>query len=565
MIYDLKKIKAPHVTGLAMHAFTLAIENPLLRSVLLPGLLRDAGFDGFRARRLDEDPSVHPPLPRNQSAGVEEHELVPPVGARGTNPEGSFRFLSCHDFVDAYREQRSSPEQVAEKVIAAIAAADQLDPPMRMMISSYEDDILKQARASADRYRNGTTLGPLDGVPVAVKDETDQSPYPTTVGTAFMNDPVTTDSAVVERLRAKGALLIGKANMHEIGLGVTGLNTHHGTARNPYQPQHHTGGSSSGSAAAVASGLCPLAVGADGGGSIRIPSGFCGVFGLKATYGRISEVGAAPLCWSLAHMGPIAATARDCALGYWALAGPDSRYKAGIGQPAPHLQDFDNFDLGGLRIGIFRPWFEDADEDVVSTCQRMIEQLESMGAQVQEVEIPELELARLAHTISITSEMVTSLESEYAEHRGSFGLDIRTNMAISRTFTGRDYVRAQQARTRVSGIFARVLEGVDVIASPTAGITAPAIHPGALSHGESNLTILGAIMRFAFPANLTGLPAISIPAGYDNAGMPIGIQFLGRAWAEHTLLRLAHAAEQGVLRAKPQVHFSLLGEEQAEH
>jgi len=557
--YDLEKIKAPHVTGLAMHAFTLAIENPVLRAVLLPGLLRDAGFDGFRARRLDEEPSVHPALPRNQDAGSDGPAMVAPDGGQGPIPEGSFQFHSCSDFVSAYQEGRSDPEQVAQKVIEAIAGGDALQPPMRTMIASYQDDILAQARASAQRYRDGTTLGPLDGVPVAVKDETDQLPYPTTVGTSFKNELAKADSAVVESMRAKGAVLIGKANMHEIGLGVTGLNTHHGTARNPYQPHHHTGGSSSGSAAAVASGLCPVAVGADGGGSIRIPASFCGVVGLKATFGRISEFGAAPLCWSLAHMGPIAASARDCALGYWALAGPDPRYEPGLGQPAAHLQDFENLDLTGLRIGIFRPWFEDADAAIVSSCSKMLDNLQAMGAQLIDVEIPELELARIAHTISITSEMVTSMESVYGEHRSDFGLDIRTNMAISRTFTSRDYVRAQQARTRVSGIFAQVLAGVDAIVTPTTGITAPAIHPGALSHGESNLCVLGAIMRFAPVPNLCGLPAISFPAGYDEGGMPIGIQFMGRPWGEHTLLRLAHAGEQHVVRAPPKVHFPLLG------
>lgn len=558
MSYDLEKIKAPHVTGLAMHAFTLAIENPLLRAVLLPGLLRDAGFDGFRARRLDEEPSVHPALPRNQHADSDVPPMVAPAGAQGPIPEGSFRFHTCADFVSAYQGGRADPEQVAQKVIEAIAGGDTLEPPMRTMIASYPDDILAQARASAQRYREGNTLGPLDGVPVAVKDETDQCPYPTTVGTSFKNEPAKADSAVVECMRARGAVLIGKANMHEIGLGVTGLNTHHGTARNPYQPHHHTGGSSSGSAAAVASGLCPIAIGADGGGSIRIPAGFCGVVGLKATFGRISEFGAAPLCWSLAHMGPIAATARDCALGYWALAGPDPRYQPGLGQPPAHLHEFENLDLTGLRIGVYRPWFEDADPAIVSSCTAMLDSLAAMGAQIVEVEIPDLELARLAHTISITSEMVTSMESVYAEHRSDFGLDIRTNMAISRTFTSRDYVRAQQARTRVSAIFAQVLTVVDAIATPTTAITAPAIHPGALSHGESNLTVLGAIMRFAPVANLCGLPAITFPSGYDEGGMPIGIQLMGRPWGEHTLLRLAHAGERHVVRASPQVHFPLL-------
>ena len=558
MSYDLKKIKAPHVTGMAMHAFTVALENSIIRSLVLPGLLRDAGFDGFRARRLDDEPSVYPPLPRNQTAEQQQGPSVNPSGPQGPIPEGSFRFLTCHDFTSAYLEGRTNPEEVARRVTAAISSGDSLTPPMRTMIASIEEDLMGQARASAERYRQGAPLGPLDGVPVAVKDETDQAPYPTTVGTSFQNEPVTEDSAVVERMRAQGALLIGKANMHEIGLGVTGLNTHHGTARNPYHPDHHTGGSSSGSAAAVASGLCPVAIGADGGGSIRIPSAFCGAVGLKGTFGRISEFGAAPLCWSLAHMGPIAATARDCAIGYQALAGPDTRYEAGLGQPNPTLAGFDNLDLSDLRIGIFSSWFDDADPEIVSSCRSMAEALAGMGAALVEVDIPELELARLAHTISITSEMVTSMEGQYEQNRSRFGLDIRTNMVIARSFTGRDYVRAQQARTRVAAIFSSVLEQVDVIGTPTTGITAPAIHPGALSHGESNLTVLGAIMRYAFPANLIGLPAISFPAGYDTAGMPIGIQFMGRPWCEHNLLRLAHAGERHVLRVPPKVHFPLL-------
>ena len=558
MTYDLKKIKAPHVTGLAMHAFTLALENPLIRSLVLPGLLRDAGFEGFRDRRLVEEPSVAPPLPRRQSVEQLKGSSASPAKAQGPLPDGSFRFLTCHDFTAAYIDGRSDPEQVARRVIAAIAEGDSMSPPMRTMIASFEDDILAQARASAARYQSGNPLGPLDGVPVAVKDETDQSPYPTTVGTSFKNEPVSQDSAVVERMRAAGAMLIGKANMHEIGLGVTGLNTHHGTARNPYHPGHHTGGSSSGSAAAVASGICPVAIGADGGGSIRIPSAFCGVVGLKPTFGRVSEFGAAPLCWSLAHMGPIAATARDCAIGYMALAGPDPRYEPSLGQPDPHLSGFDDLDLNGMRIGVFSPWFDDADPELVQCCRAMLDNLVALGATLIEVEIAELELARLAHTISITSEMVCSMETEYDQDRSRFGLDIRTNMVISRSFTGRDYVRAQQARTRVAAIFAAVLEQVDVIATPTTGITAPAIHPGALSHGESNLTVLGAIMRYAFPANLIGLPAISFPAGYDANTMPIGMQIMGRPWAEHTLLRLANAAESQLVRTGPQVHFPLL-------
>ena len=170
------------------------------------------------------------------------------------------------------------------------------------MIAVNRDDVMKQAREATQRIKAGKPLSIFDGVPVAVKDELDMVPYPTTVGTSFLGkSPAKEDATVVARMRAAGALLVGKTNMHEIGINVTGLNPHHGTTRNPYNTDHFTGGSSSGSATAVAAGLVPVAIGADGGGSIRIPASFCGVFGLKPTFGRVSEHGAAPLCWSVAH------------------------------------------------------------------------------------------------------------------------------------------------------------------------------------------------------------------------------------------------------------------------
>jgi Asp-tRNA(Asn)/Glu-tRNA(Gln) amidotransferase A subunit family amidase len=179
----------------------------------------------------------------------------------------------------------------------AIAASDAANPPLRAYIAVNREDVLQQAAAATKRFSTGAPLSILDGIPVAVKDELDMVPYPTTAGTAFLGrHPASSDATVVARLRAAGALLIGKANMHEIGMGVTGLNPIYGTPRNPYATHCHTGGSSSGSAAAVAAGLCPLALAADGGGSIRIPAALCGVVGLKPTYGRVSEHGALPPC-----------------------------------------------------------------------------------------------------------------------------------------------------------------------------------------------------------------------------------------------------------------------------
>jgi Asp-tRNA(Asn)/Glu-tRNA(Gln) amidotransferase A subunit family amidase len=396
-------------------------------------------------------------------------------------------------------------------------------------------------------------------VPVAVKDELDMMPYPTTVGTAFLGkSPAEEDATVVARLRASGALLIGKANMHEIGIGVTGLNPHHGTTRNPYNPDHYTGGSASGPGAAVAAGLCPVAIGADGGGSIRVPSSFCGVVGLKSTFGRVSEFGAAPLCWSVAHLGPLAATATDAALAFGAIAGPDPKDPLSLHQPAPTLEGWDRLDLSDLTLGVYWPWFRHASADVVEGCEALLQQFEVQGARVREVVIPELENGRVAHVITIAAEMSQALGHTYADHHREHGLDVRTNLALARQFTARDYIQAQRVRTRMMAHFDGVLEQVDAIVTPTTGLPAPAIPSAALPDGDSDLTTLTEIMRFATPANLTGLPAISFPAGYNDAGLPLGMQAIGRAWQEHTLLRLALAAEQAVQRQAPLVHYGIL-------
>jgi Asp-tRNA(Asn)/Glu-tRNA(Gln) amidotransferase A subunit family amidase len=394
---------------------------------------------------------------------------------------------------------------------------------------------------------------------VAVKDEVDMVPYPTTVGTSFLGkSPVTEDATIVARMRAAGALLIGKANMHEIGINVTGLNPHHGTTRNPYNTDHFTGGSSSGSATAVAAGLAPVAISADGGGSIRIPAAFCGVFGLKPTFGRVSEHGAAPLCWSVAHLGPIAGTATDTALAYAVMAGPDLNDSNSLHQPLPSLENWDQLNLNGLKLGVYKPWFQHADAEIVAACDMMLRRFADMGAEVVEISIPDLELNRVAHSVTILSEMAQAMSYTYAEHHKEHGLDARINLALGRATSSQDYLLAQRARTRIINNFNRALEQVDLILTPTTAIAAPAIPKDALPDGNSDLSTTIEIMRFVTAGNLTGLPAITFPAGYTQSGLPIGMQAMGRAWEERQLLRLAVNAEKVLERKAPQVHYRFL-------
>ncbi|HRK90229.1 MAG TPA: amidase, partial [Anaerolineales bacterium] len=446
-----------------------------------------------------------------------------------------------------------------QKVLDAIAASDKHDPALRAFIAVNREDVLKQARESTARFKAGKPLSVFDGVPIAVKDEMDMTPYPTTVGTSFLGkSPATEDATVVARLRSAGALLVGKTNMHEIGINVTGLNPHHGTTRNPYNTAHFTGASSSGSATAVAAGLVPAAIGADGGGSIRIPSSFCGLVGLKATFGRVSEFGAFPLDWSVAHIGPIAASATDAALTYALIAGPDPKDEISLHQPLPSLASWDDLNLKGLKIGVYWQWFRHADADTVAACEAMLKEYENMGCEIVEIVIPNLEANRVAHSITILSEMAQGMDATYAEHHQEHALDVRINLALARQFSSTDYIAAQRIRTRIINHFNAAFQKADVILTPTTGISAPEIKKGALPDGESDLSTTIEIMRFVTAGNLTGFPAISFPVGYTKNNLPIGLQVIGKAWDEKTLLRMALAAEQVIERKAPQVHYKIL-------
>jgi Asp-tRNA(Asn)/Glu-tRNA(Gln) amidotransferase A subunit family amidase len=555
--YDLVSLKLPKLGTAGLRTLARLLENPLTGPLFIEKLKRDAGLTLVRRDTPSEAPTFYP------MHGPEERPAPPMVVAGGSSGPPGFRFPGLDDYAAAYRAGVITPEQVAERFIAQreLSEHDGTRPPLKAFIAVNRDDLMEQARASAERWRAGRPLGPFDGVPIAVKDEIDQAGYPTTVGTKFLGrSPAREDATVVARLRSAGALLVGKANMHEIGINVTGLNPHHGTTRNPYDDTYHTGGSSSGPATAVAAGLVPVAVGADGGGSIRIPAAFCGLVGIKATFGRVSEYGAAPLCWSIAHIGPIAASVSDCARTYALIAGPDPRDAQTLGHPPPDLDDGVPASLAGVRLGVYWDWFRHAAPEVVACCERLLDQFAGRGATVHEVEIPDLDAMRVAHVVTITGEMAAAMLPYYGAHRTDFALDSRANLAIAGTSTAAEYVNAQRIRTRALSAFARALAGVDAIVTPASAQVAPRINPEAQPLGESDLSMTTEVMRFAFAPNLTGHPAISFPAGYNAGGLPIGFQAIGHPWGERMLFRLAAVAESVVERHAPKRWYPLLGE-----
>jgi Asp-tRNA(Asn)/Glu-tRNA(Gln) amidotransferase A subunit family amidase len=559
MSYDLGTAKAPRLTGRALETAARALEHPATGLLASRKLLQDLGILDFRKVHLTEAPSVGPDLPRLASIDVStpapaDLEAV----AQNAKPTSGFVFESAADFYQAYRSGQTDPVVVAERFLVAADRLDTGDGAMHIFIERQADRVLADARASRERYGRKTPLGPLDGVLISVKDELDVEGYHTTVGTRFIKNMATTDAAVVARLRKAGAIIVGKANMHEIGIDTSGFNTHHGTPTNPYAPGHYTGGSSSGSAASVAAGFCPISVGADGGGSIRIPAALCGIVGLKATWSRISELGAYPLCASVGHVGPLGATVRDVAMAYAVMAGPESGDYDSQHQPPVHLSGLGNDDLKSVRIGFYRPWVEHALPEVTRSVWDALDVFRERGATITEVTIPELDYVRIAQAITILSEMATCMERFDAEHRRDYGLGVRINLALARALSSRDYVQAQRMRTRFQKHLAKVFQSVDILVSPTTALPAPPIGKDVFPRGESNLEVTSGLMRFAFPANLSGNPALSVPGGYDGRSRPIGIQLMGRPWEEHLLLQVGEVLERRVVRKPPVVYTRLL-------
>ena len=564
-VYDLRTIRAPRLAGRALKLMAVLLELPGFRGWLRPVLLAQVGLRAFRKYRpnagLTPLPlhSPEPPVLLLPSCSLTEYETAL-LQAENRKPktENGFQPESALDFHRAYLAGETTPLKVAQRLLDVIRNLEASAVPLRPLIEWDGENLLRQAQESMERYQQGRPAGLLDGVPVAIKDEFDLVPYPTRVGTQVLGTNVATrDATAVSRLRKAGALLFGKANMHELGMGVTGFNPHHGSARNPYDPERYPGGSSSGPAVAVAVGLCPVALGADGGGSIRIPAALCGISGLKATWSRVSSAGQFPLAWSIGHAGPLAATLSDLTLAYGVLAGADENDPWTQHQPEVNLPNPESKLPDGLRIGVFVPWFEHAKPEVFRVCLDAVETLQKLGLERKAVEFRGLEAARLAHLVAIASEML-SANAPHFRRKSRFGRDIRINLSLAEHLSATDYVKAQRVRTELMAALSKVFEEVDILITPTTARTAPPILPDVTTAGESDLTVQDELMRFVVPFNLTGHPALSVPCGYDPQGLPVGLQLVGRPWEEALLLRVGAALEAKVARTSPMLHHTLL-------
>lgn len=549
MAYELTSLNLPKLSGKALKGVAGALALSATRETLLPNMLKQGGVDALRGWDLHEEPTFRPTHPwrDNDSAdlgwSVEMAAGRMDVYAKALDSEKVSKASGAiRELARVYREGTSDPVAVAQAFLANVARDKRHRFPINSVVALHEETLLRDATASKKRFEAGEPLSLLDGVPVAIKDEMDVEGYETTVGTSFLSKGATSsDATLVARLRALGALIVCKTNLHEIGINPTGYNRRFGLCRNPYNPARDPGGSSSGSAAAVAQGLVPLAIGADGGGSIRIPAAFCGVSGLKATYGRISEHGVFPLCWSVGHVGPIGRHAEDVALGYLAIAGGDPQDTCSLAQPALRKMPLPG-DLKGLTCGVYREWFEHADKEIVRLCKERVKELESYGVRVVEIEVPGLNEMRIAHSVTILSEMASAMqnhESSLSTHAPSVQISLR----LGRSFTSRDYVRAQQVRTEAIKTFNKIFSEVDVLITPATATAAPPIPEGADACGWSDLSSVIEAMRYVVPGNLVGLPAMSVNVGYTRSGMPVGIQTMAAPWRDDLVLGVSSVLE----------------------
>ena len=554
--YRRDPVKAPRVKGLSLKAFVAALESPAGGAVI-DKLIADSGFQRFLAKDAGTHPplSVPKPLPTPLPTPGTPHELAAAAVDVGAATKLNPGCESVAAFARAYKDG-ASPEDVVARVERAVQRF--AGEGMGFFIARKPEELAKDAAASAARHKQGKPLSVFDGVPFVIKDELDVKGYATTLGTSWRRGSADADSAIAARLRAAGALLVGKGNMNEIGINPIGLNPHWGVCRNPWNRSRITGGSSSASAATVAAGLAPVSIGADGGGSIRIPAALCGVVGLKAKHGRIPETGVPPLCWTPGHAGPLGATVADVAAAYAVIAGSDGYDVSSLSQPTPSLEGFGDPDVKGTRIGVCTAWFDDADHDVVARCRDALKALTERGCVVKEIGAPDLNTILWSHAIIILTEMATAMRDELRTDSSRFAYDSRTNLAIAQRFSAMDYVHALRHRHGITLETLATLNDVDVIASPTTASTAPPIPEDTLPDGDSNLPVVDALMRFIRVGNLTGFPAISVPCGFDRDGLPVGFHLLGRAYEEHLLLRLARVVEAASERRTPAHHATLL-------
>lgn len=444
--------------------------------------------------------------------------------------------LTAVALLHAYATRSLSPVEAVEACLERISI---LEPRLNATVTVCADSALEAAREAEARWQAGTARA-LEGVPFGLKDLIATAGVRTTGGSHLYADWLPElNATVAERLSDAGGILLAKLQTSEFAAGGSVF----GPIANPWDTERLTAGSSSGSAAAVAAAELPLTLGTDTGGSIRIPAAFCGISGLKATYGRISRFGVFPISWSLDHIGPMARSVEDIALALSILAGYDERDPTSGRQPVPDYQHALSADLDGVRVGVPRDWFFTiCDPEIAQAAHSAADVMSALGAEVRSVSLPllnELDTVRLGRDI-IDAESA-SLHEENLERRDEYSQEFRSHLLNGHFISAPDYLRALRLRQIVQKAFSEVFRNVDVLLTPGAVGVAPLRRDPVLTIGGIRYPWMDVIMRTSTPFNVTGLPALVTPSGINRKGLPMSIQIIGQPYDETSCLRAAHA------------------------
>lgn len=452
-------------------------------------------------------------------------------------------YMGAGDLSKLVQSKEISPVEIIE---AHLTRIDATEPVLNSFITLLADQARKSARQAEKDIQAGRYKGPLHGIPVALKDLYNTGGVRTTSGSRIFDTFIPTeDCTVAAKFHQAGAILLGKLNMHQFAYGPTGENPDYGHMHNPWNPDMVTGGSSGGSGSAAAAGQCTITTGSDTGGSIRIPAALCGIVGLKPTYGLVSRYGLSALSWSLDHPGPMTRTVEDTAITMNVIAGHDPKDVASAKVDIPDYTSALTGDVKGLRIGIVKEYFEaPLDPQVRKAVMDAISLLESMGSEIKEVSYPMFNQSQAISSTVLMAE-ATAYHRDLLEKDGHQLYEpVRQRLEAGLFISAAEYLRAQQARSIFDQQGRRLLDEVDLLAGPTEPVTAPEILASKVMAGEQEVGVVGALTQYTRPYNINGFPAISVPCGFSDDGMPIGLQLAGRPFDELTVLRAAHAYEQ---------------------
>ena len=439
-------------------------------------------------------------------------------------------FASAVQIAYQVRQKALSPLDIATLFLDRVDANRHLNA----FITVNRELVLREAESLSQRVRRGEDLGPLAGVPVAVKDLMSVRGYPLTAGTRAIEARIQErDAPVVARLRAAGALIIGTTNLHELAFGINSANPHFGHVQNPRYPGYIPGGSSGGSAAAVAAGLAAVAVGSCTGGSIRMPAACCGIVGFKATYDAVPRDGVVPLAWSLDHIGPLTRSVEDAAVAFEVMAGLPPHSMLPLEPEMPP------------RIMKPRKFFYDMlDDEVCAAVQYALSAFRKAGAPVGEVDVPGIELAPGIQLITINSEASQANGHLLEKSADKLGDDVRVRLEIGQFYLAVDYVKAQRLRAQVRRSMVASFGDADVMIIPAMPVLPPRSGTTIINLGGKNQHVAPALTRFTSPINFCGFPALSMPCGQSKSGLPVNIQIVGRPGADASVLSAARWCER---------------------